>query len=533
MFEWFKQLLRSESAFDELLMPYRVRADQIMVSTNIFLLCVCLLIAPLHQHFTSVFLIGLPTLCVSFYLMKYHRGQLITRLFMGCGFMIYTGLIIHESNGDIEAHFSAFGLIGVLLYYRDWRVIFTATVFIYLHHLIFGYAQSLGVAIYVFDEIHFWQVFLIHIVYFLPFVAMMMYLTVWLRREGYENQYVISVAQRIAQGSLTENISVIGNQNTMPLINSVQLMKSRLLDLLHIMPVAVAIVRVDQDMMVSCNEVWRRMVGYCYCSQPNNKDTSLKFSELPIWMDKHTWLELINFVQDSPEKLLNKTEVFLHTKYDTTILCELSVILHDNIQPVMAIITLEDITLRRKTEQTMYHLAYRDMLTNLPNRVSLQTNLQHAVHLWLNQKIPFAVIMIDLDGFKPINDTYGHDVGDQVLKEIGFILLNSNRETDLVARLGGDEFALVIHHCQSPEQASNIAKRFIDAIATPIHLENNNITVQVGASAGVSHVTDITEIPFDSELMINKADMALYHAKAQGKNQVKLFKQLPANTWIN
>lgn len=526
MFQRFKQLLRSESAFDELLTPYRVRADQIMVSTNVFLLSVCLLIAPLHQHLSSVLLIGLPTLCASFYLMKHHQGQLKTRLFMGCSFMIYTALIIHESNGDIEAHFSAFGLIGVLLYYRDWRVIVAATVFIYFHHLILGYAQSLGITVYVFDDVHFWQLLSIHIIYFLPFIGMMIYLTVWLRREGYENQHVITLAQRIARGSLTEDISVIGNQHDMPLIHSVQLMKSRLLDLLRIMPVAIAIVRVDQDIMVSCNEVWRRMIGYCHCCQPDKECTSLRFSELPIWTDKNVWSTLMGLVQNNSEKLLNKAEVLLNTQYGSALLCELSVILHDNIQPVMAIVTLEDITLRRKTEQTMQRLAYRDMLTNLPNRISLQTDLQHTLHNWFTQRIPFAVIIIDLDGFKPINDTYGHDAGDFVLKEIGNILLKINRETDLIARLGGDEFALILHNCPSPEQARIIAQRFIHAIANPIILENSHITVQVGASAGVSHVSDITENSFDSEQMIKKADMALYQAKALGKNQVQLFNQL-------
>ena len=181
------KLLAAETAFDPLLKPYRERADRIMVAMNMFLFLVCLAIAPLQHTFKAVWLIGVPTLFVSIWLMSKYPGALATRLFMACGFMIYTALIIHQNAGVTEAHFSAFGLIGVLLYYRDWRTIITATIFIYLHHLVLGYAQTIGVSIYVFANSHFWVMFASHLTYFLPFISMMAYLSVWLRREGCDN----------------------------------------------------------------------------------------------------------------------------------------------------------------------------------------------------------------------------------------------------------------------------------------------------------------------------------------------------------
>ena len=180
--------IASEAAFDTLLKPYRERADRIMVGMNFFLFLVCLAIAPIHNTFIAVFVVGLPTLLISIWLMRQHSGELNTRLFMALAFMIYTALIIHQNWGVTEAHFSAFGLIGVLLYYRDWRTIIVATVSIYLHHLVLGYAQTLGSPVYVFDNSHFWMMFCSHITYFLPFIGMMTYLSVWLRREGYGNQ---------------------------------------------------------------------------------------------------------------------------------------------------------------------------------------------------------------------------------------------------------------------------------------------------------------------------------------------------------
>jgi len=183
----YKKILLNEASFDSYLLEFRSRSDKTMTYSNWFLTFVSLALAPMYNTYLAFFIIAIPTLLLSIYLEKNHSGELITRLFMGSAFMIYTGLIIHQNFGDIEAHFSAFGLIGVLLYYRDWRVIVVATIVIALHHLILGYVQTLGVAIYVFDSDNFWELFFLHVGYFIPFVGMMAYLSVWLRREGYES----------------------------------------------------------------------------------------------------------------------------------------------------------------------------------------------------------------------------------------------------------------------------------------------------------------------------------------------------------
>ena len=173
-----------------------------MLGVSVCLQLVCFALAPLNAAWGSVLLIGLPTLALAVYLVRFHNGELITRLYFGAAFMAYAGLIIHQTNGDIEGHFSAFGLIGMLLYFRDWRTILTATIFIYFHHLILGYAQTLGLAVYVFDTPQFWSLYFIHVGYFLPFIAMMIYISVSLRREGVENQNVIRFANQIARGEI-------------------------------------------------------------------------------------------------------------------------------------------------------------------------------------------------------------------------------------------------------------------------------------------------------------------------------------------
>lgn len=504
------KFLAAEAAFDSLLHPYRVRADRIMVGMNIFLLGVCLAMAPLRGTYLAVLLIGLPTLLLALWLNRNHAGALATRLFMASGFMIFTGLIIHQNGGDIEAHFSAFGLIGVLLYYRDWRTIVVATVVIYLHHLILGYAQALGAPIYVFDRDAFWLLFAVHVAYFLPFIGMMVYLSIWLRRDGYESQHVIALAQRIVQGNLIEDDVPLGNESNMPLIVAVRMMKSRLLDLLRVMPVAAAVIRIDTESIVSVNDAWVAIIGKL-------EESDTRFGAMPMWVDPTTWSTLMARMRDASQKLIRKVEVVLRKADGTPFYCELSLILHEDVDPVMAILTIEDITLRRKTEQTMQRLAYRDMLTDLPNRVSLHTAIELALEQWRDENTPFAVIMLDLDGFKPINDQHGHDAGDEVLRVIGSRLMHMNRASDVAARFGGDEFAVVLQSCPSIESAIEVAQRLINDIALPIRLNLAGATVQVGASAGVAHVSEGVA---SAEGLLKRADNALYDAKTAGKQRV-------------
>lgn len=506
------RLLQAEAAYDGLLWPYRVRADHIMVRMNLFLLLVCTALAPWRATYAVVGLVGLPTMLLAYALARAWPGQLVTRIFMGCAFMAYTGLIIHQSGGDIEAHFAAFGLIGVLLYYRDWRSIVAATVFIYLHHLVLGYAQTVGVPVYVFDQNNFWVLFAVHVAYFLPFIAMMVYLSVWLRREGYEAQHVIVLAQQVVQGNLMDDgtpPALLAHGN-MPLVAAVQQMKRRLLDLLKVLPVAAAVVRIDTGTIVSINEAWERRIGPL-----GGKDD--RIGESPIWVDPATWSDLIARMHSAAEKLINKTEVVLRKNDGTPMICELSIVLHEGVTPVMAILTVEDITLRRRAEETMKRLAFRDALTDLPNRASLQVALELAINARDHGGESGVLVMLDLDGFKPVNDQYGHDAGDEVLRTIGTRLQWLNQRADVAARLGGDEFCLVLGHGITAPEAVAIAEQVIEAVSQPIPLGEGKPSVCVGASAGVACLTPDVH---NMENWLKRADEALYRAKRSGKNRV-------------
>lgn len=508
-------VIRREAAFDPVLHDYRVSADRVMVGVNCFLTLTCAALANYRETWVELLVIGLPSLLLSAWIARRHPGALVTRLFMAVVFMTFTGLIIHQTGGDIEAHFSAFGLIGVLLYYRDWRTIITATVFIYMHHLVLGYAQKLGASVFVFDAPNFWMLFGVHVAYFLPFIALMVMLSVWLRREGFESRQVIALAEDIVQGDWSEasNGPLPTDLHDMPLVTAVSAMKNRLLDLLRIMPVAAAVIRIDRDEVLSVNEAWIQTIG----PLPARK---LRFGDASIWTDPTAWSNLIEQLKTSPDHIITNVEMTMNKNDDQTIQCELSLILHEDTLPVIAILTADDVTARRHAEHALHQLAYRDSLTNLPNRQSLMPFLAESHRNWEMHSVPYALVMLDLDGFKPVNDELGHDAGDLVLKVIGARLRRNTRDTDMSARLGGDEFVLILRQCPTAESAIKAANHVIKTIASPIQLGMYKPGVTIGCSAGIAHVTQGTE---SADELLKLADLALYDAKAAGKNRSSLY----------
>ena len=508
----FSRWLEHEARFDVLLRTYRERADHIMIGMNAFLLAVCVALAPWYGTWLAVLTVGVPTLILAFILGTRYAGTLITRLYMAAAFMVFTGLIIHQSEGMTEAHFAAFGLIGILLYYRDWRTIAMATLVIYLHHLILGYTQTLGVPVYVFDGPEFWTLFWVHVAYFLPFIAMMIYLSIWLRREAYQDQHVIEMAQDIMQGDLISDQQLPDDVRDAPLIQAVVQMKNRLLDLLRVMPVPAAVIRLDNETVVNTNEAWSTNMGL---TAPGASVRDTLICSVP-----GTWEELVAELQSSPDRVLDKKEISLRLPNGQEGLFEVSVVLHEESQPVMAILTMEDITQRRRTEQTMQRLAFHDMLTDLPNRTRLLQVLEQGLRAWERDGQPLAVLLMDLDGFKPVNDTHGHDAGDEVLRVVAQWLRHAVQADDLVARLGGDEFVVVLQGYGNGEAAREVGQWLLEHMARTMELETAGITVQVGGSVGIAHVGQGAR---DVDDLLKQADVALYQAKGQGKGVVSVY----------
>jgi diguanylate cyclase (GGDEF)-like protein/PAS domain S-box-containing protein len=180
---------------------------------------------------------------------------------------------------------------------------------------------------------------------------------------------------------------------------------------------------------------------------------------------------------------------------------------------------VEDITLRKEAENRLVHQAFHDPLTGLPNRLLFLDHLRMAMERARRRPdFRFAVLYMDLDRFKIINDSLGHDVGDRLLRHVSDALVACGRTTDTVARFGGDEFAILLEDLTAPRDAIRFSRRIIDEISKPMALAGREVTTT--GSVGIVLHTNAYERP---EALLRDADTAMYHAKALGKGRFKVF----------
>jgi diguanylate cyclase (GGDEF)-like protein/PAS domain S-box-containing protein len=180
-----------------------------------------------------------------------------------------------------------------------------------------------------------------------------------------------------------------------------------------------------------------------------------------------------------------------------------------------------DITERKRAEHKIAHLAHYDYLTDLPNRALFLDVLNHSISLAKRNKHKVAVLFIDLDGFKKVNDALGHDAGDQMLKGVAIRLKETIRDSDAVARVGGDEFIIVLDNIESEENAAQVASKIIAVLSKPFDV--NGRSCQVGGSIGISLFPEDSK---KSEVLIKQADEAMYLAKQSGKNTWKFHREV-------
>jgi diguanylate cyclase (GGDEF)-like protein len=181
---------------------------------------------------------------------------------------------------------------------------------------------------------------------------------------------------------------------------------------------------------------------------------------------------------------------------------------------------LLEVTQQKKNEMMIEHQAYHDALTGLPNRLLLVDRLQHALNLAKREKILLAVIFIDLDNFKKVNDSEGHEAGDELLKQVVERIQSRLRRQDTLARLGGDEFIILLEHIKDNDSIDILSKEILEILATPFKINRRQFFIS--SSMGISIYPRDDAQP---EALIRKADMAMYHAKNLGKNNVQYYHQ--------
>ncbi len=187
----------------------------------------------------------------------------------------------------------------------------------------------------------------------------------------------------------------------------------------------------------------------------------------------------------------------------------------DTRHPLRLLATLLDITERKQTQKQLRHMATHDVLTGLPTRKLCIDRLNGAMAMARRQNSKAAVLFVDLDGFKNINDKFGHDVGDQVLRTVATRISSCLREIDTVARIGGDEFIVVLSNITEPSGAKKVAQTIIDVISQPFALRERTT---ISASIGIAFYPDHGSSP---ETLIKRADEAMYAVKQAGKNGLR------------
>lgn len=183
---------------------------------------------------------------------------------------------------------------------------------------------------------------------------------------------------------------------------------------------------------------------------------------------------------------------------------------------------IRDISGRRTAEQRIAQLAHFDVLTKLPNRTLFYDRLEQAVARAKRYGQKFAILFMDLDGFKRINDDFGHQVGDGLLKEVAGRLTESARDMDTVARVGGDEFVFILNNIDHPENAVLVADKILEALSRPFLVKENSCSI--GCSIGISIFPDDSD---ESEYLVKFADDAMYLAKKSGRNNYQFFNARP------
>lgn len=178
----------------------------------------------------------------------------------------------------------------------------------------------------------------------------------------------------------------------------------------------------------------------------------------------------------------------------------------------------EEVFERMQAEQRIWHVAHHDSLTGLPNRTLLHDRLQQALAHAQRGRHRVGVMFLDLDRFKSVNDTLGHAIGDELLKQVAARLKSVVRAVDTVSRLGGDEFVIVLHEMSSPDDAVQVAEKIIKVLASSVSIDSHQL--RTTPSIGVSLFPDDADEVF---ALMKHADTAMYHAKAAGRNNFQFF----------
>jgi diguanylate cyclase (GGDEF)-like protein/PAS domain S-box-containing protein len=272
---------------------------------------------------------------------------------------------------------------------------------------------------------------------------------------------------------------------------------------------AVGIARIDlRGHIIEANPALQRMLGYSADELTHN---SLATFVHPDYVRDGKLTQLAELSSGARQEMQQELR-YVH-KLGGLVWCNsiASLVRGPSNEPLFVIVMTEDITARKKQEVALEHLALHDGLTDLPNRTLLFDRLHQAILVSKREHQPLALLMMDLDGFKEINDTFGHHGGDEVLRHVAGRLKGQLRESDTVARLGGDEFAVILPGVREETAAAQTASRILQALQQPMMIEGE--LLEIRASIGIVLFPRHAE---DADTLLRRGDAAMYEAKRAG-----------------
>ena len=260
--------------------------------------------------------------------------------------------------------------------------------------------------------------------------------------------------------------------------------------------------------IVDCNDTFAKMVGA-------TREEVVGRGMPDLYANAHEASELTLLLRSVGT--LNSVEIELRRPDGRPLWVLENLVLVGEAENAFVHATVVDISDRKRAEEQIEFHAYHDVLTHLPNRKLFTDRLRHSITRARRNGRPVAVMFIDIDHFKTVNDTLGHTAGDELLLEMARRLRDCVREDDTVARLGGDEFTIVLSDLRHPEDAVNIAGKILDAVQEPLSIGSTPLSVSASIGIALYPADGV-----DAESLLRNADSAMYRAKEGGRNTYQL-----------
>ncbi|WP_407332405.1 EAL domain-containing protein [Enterovibrio sp. 27052020O] len=270
----------------------------------------------------------------------------------------------------------------------------------------------------------------------------------------------------------------------------------------------------SQSRIIEVNDAFTRITGYSIDEVRGEKPSILHSGHQDAEFYKKMWHSLTDKGHWSGELWNRRKNGEIYPE-----LLTISCVFDENNKPMNYVAVFSDITSYKEHEHELKQIAHFDTLTELPNRFLLGDRLKSAMKHAKRNGQYVAIIFLDLDGFKSVNDTHGHEVGDILLQEIAKRMQRSMRDSDTIARIGGDEFVAVLTGLNSPEDCPPLLPRLVAATSEPVNANGN--LVQVSASFGITLFPQAEDV--DADTLLRQADYAMYQAKLNGKRRSHFF----------